>query len=87
MPLLEGVVATGALTVRNRENIDPTKPIEFHVEVKELSDLSLHGAGDAVVHVSEQLDAGISGAGSIQYLGTPKVIQSVTGAGQIRPKN
>jgi hypothetical protein len=50
-------------------------------------DATLQGSGDIVLYVSEDLDAKIIGSGDIYYYGNPaKVIQSITGSGNIRPK-
>ena len=46
--------------------------------------INISGAGNAVVNVSEKLDASISGAGSVEYIGNPTVNRNVTGVGSIR---
>jgi hypothetical protein len=38
-----------------------------------------------MVHVEQELTATITGAGSIEYLGNPQVVQSVSGAGSVKP--
>jgi hypothetical protein len=43
------------------------------------------GAGSAVVNARKQLDAQISGVGSVEYIGDPRVRQTVSGAGQVSP--
>lgn len=47
--------------------------------------LELSGMGDATVRVEEELAAAITGAGSIKYFGNPRVEQTVTGAGSVKP--
>lgn len=42
------------------------------------------GAGHASIAVAEALDASIDGAGVIEYVGSPAVVQHVTGLGVIR---
>ncbi len=147
LQFLESYVSDQTLYINNANLsiIDPTKPIEFDVEVKSLErlntkavgsievkdiqgkrlsvsldgvgsvaiagnvdvlDLDLSGVGSfdgkdlktkqatvrnkgvgsAVVNVSEQLDASVSGIGSIEYIGDPKVTESVKGMGAIRKK-
>jgi len=45
--------------------------------------INISGAGNAVVWVTEKLDASISGAGKIQYYGEPVVNTDISGAGSI----
>lgn len=44
------------------------------------------GAGNAVVQVSDSLDANISGAGSVTYIGDPQVKQVISGAGSVNKR-
>jgi Putative auto-transporter adhesin, head GIN domain len=44
------------------------------------------GTGHALVHVIATLDARASEAGSIQYLGSPTVNKTVSGAGSVTPR-
>tara|TARA_B110000093_G_scaffold178454_1_gene217038 strand:+ start:1677 stop:2405 length:729 start_codon:yes stop_codon:yes gene_type:complete len=49
--------------------------------------LTINGSGDAVVSVTEILDAKINGSGDISYYGKPqKVVSKVNGSGDIHPK-
>jgi hypothetical protein len=41
------------------------------------------GAGSAVVNAREELDAEISGVGSVEYVGDPRIQQTVSGAGHV----
>lgn len=41
------------------------------------------GAGSAVVNAREKLDAEISGVGSVEYVGDPRIQQTVSGAGHV----
>jgi hypothetical protein len=41
------------------------------------------GVGNAVVKVSEKLDAHVTGVGSIEYIGNPQVTKKVSGIGQV----
>lgn len=43
----------------------------------------LKGSGDAVVSVSERLEANLSGSGGLEYLGDPEVTQSASGSGRV----
>ncbi len=47
--------------------------------------IELSGMGNATVRVEEELAAKITGAGSIEYFGSPRVQQSVSGAGAVKP--
>lgn len=50
-------------------------------------EVSVNGAGNAVVNASKKLKAEINGAGDIAYYGNPKeVIQEISGAGDIIKK-
>jgi hypothetical protein len=48
------------------------------------AELSLTGAGDAVVRVSNTLRVRASGAGKVEYIGNPRVDSDVTGASTVR---
>lgn len=48
--------------------------------------LELRGSGRAVVHATETLGVLIEGAGAVQYLGDPKVEQTIRGAGSVTRK-
>lgn len=47
--------------------------------------VELSGTGDATVRVETELTAAISGSGSVNYFGTPRVEQKVTGLGAVQP--
>ncbi len=47
--------------------------------------IELSGMGNATVRVDDELVAKITGAGSIKYFGSPRVQQSVSGAGSVKP--
>jgi hypothetical protein len=49
------------------------------------AELTMSGAGKAVVRVSETLQVRLTGAGSVEYLGNPRITQSITGGGTVRP--
>jgi hypothetical protein len=46
--------------------------------------IKISGTGNAVVNVSDKLDADISGAGSVEYNGNPTVSQTIAGGGSVR---
>jgi len=48
------------------------------------ADIAIDGSGDVQVAVSDRLVARIAGSGEVVYTGTPRVAQSVTGAGAVR---
>jgi hypothetical protein len=49
--------------------------------------LSVTGAGDARIAVSDTLKVSITGAGKVEYIGNPPHIErEITGAGSIRPR-
>jgi hypothetical protein len=49
------------------------------------ADIELSGMGGATVRVEDELIATITGAGTIQYYGHPHVVQSLNGAGSVKP--
>lgn len=49
-------------------------------------DVSISGSGEAVVNVSQMLDAVVAGSGTIEYLGTPTVDSTISGSGSIRAR-
>jgi hypothetical protein len=53
-----------------------------NMESREVN-IDVAGAGSAIVNAKEKLDAEISGIGSVEYVGHPRVQQSVSGAGQV----
>lgn len=48
--------------------------------------VSIEGSGEALVNVSESLDATVTGSGKVEYLGSPRVTSTITGSGSIRPR-
>lgn len=48
--------------------------------------IDLSGAGDANIHVTENLKAEASGAASIRYAGNPRVDSHISGAGSIKSR-
>jgi Putative auto-transporter adhesin, head GIN domain len=46
--------------------------------------IGVSGAGKAVVNAATSLEVDISGAGAVEYLGDPKVKQSISGIGKVR---
>ena len=44
------------------------------------------GSGEAVVNVTDDLDVDVSGSGGVQYIGDPRITESVTGSGDISRK-
>jgi putative autotransporter adhesin-like protein len=47
--------------------------------------VSVQGASDAELNVTDRLDVSVQGAGDVRYRGRPAVRQTVEGAGDIRP--
>ena len=56
----------------------------FDLEAKTAT-VSVQGAGDADLNVTDKLDVTVQGAGDIRYRGNPSIRQTVEGAGDIRP--
>ncbi|NTW97220.1 MAG: DUF2807 domain-containing protein [Oscillochloris sp.] len=49
----------------------------------QLATVTIDGFASAVVRVEEELKANISGNGSVEYFGNPRVIDNITGLGQV----
>jgi Putative auto-transporter adhesin, head GIN domain len=49
--------------------------------------ISVTGAGDARVAVSDNLKVSITGAGKVEYIGDPHIQREITGAGSIRRRD
>jgi hypothetical protein len=47
------------------------------------SEVIVQGAGTALLAVAKVLDVVVSGAGSVEYIGTPRIYESVRGAGRV----
>ena len=48
------------------------------------AEVSVTGAGDARITVSDNLKVSITGAGKVEYVGNPRVQREIAGAGSIR---
>ena len=86
LPELETIVRNGVLTlgVRPGVNIRPTRPIRYHVTVKELTGVGIAGSGSIVATGvdTDALKADISGSGSARLEGRADAVQlSVSGSG------
>lgn len=51
--------------------------------VASLGTVAVSGSGDALVNVTNELDAEVSGSGNIEYIGNPSVTTSISGSGAI----
>jgi hypothetical protein len=86
LPLLESSVSDGVLHlgVKEGNSLSPKTPIEFKVGVKDISNVSLSGAGDVEIKQlkTEKLDVTISGVGNATASGSAdKLIVTVSGTG------
>jgi hypothetical protein len=86
LPLLESRVSDGTLHLRVKEDnsISPKTPIEFKVGVKDLSKVSLSGAGDIEIKQLKtgRLEVTISGVGNATISGSAdKLKVTVSGTG------
>ena len=86
LPILESRVSDQTLYISNANtsNIDPTKPIEFLVEVKSLESLNAKGVGSIEIKdiQGKQLSVFLDGVGSIAIAGNVDVLDlELTGVG------
>lgn len=70
----------------NEQNINISGAGEYNAAnlSSKITSLSINGAGRGTVRVSDVLNAMINGGGEIRYIGNPKVVQQVNGAGDIK---
>ena len=47
------------------------------------AEVTIDAAGDAVLRVSDRLDATVSGVGSVEYIGNPHVTKDISGVGSV----
>lgn len=86
LPLLESRVRNGRLSLGTRDNVNisPTRPIRYHVTVKELTHVEISGSGDirATDIDTDRLTAEISGSGSARLAGrADEVVLKISGSG------
>ncbi len=78
LPILESRVSDQTLYINNRNpsRIDPTNPIEFIVEVKNLEDLDTKGVGSIEVKgiQGKGLSVSLDGVGSVAIAGNVEVL-------------
>ena len=48
--------------------------------------VTIDAAGNAVLRVSDRLDATVSGVGSVEYIGDPKVTKDISGVGSVEQR-
>lgn len=51
--------------------------------VASVGTVRVSGSGDAVVNITDELDADVSGSGDIEYIGEPNITSSISGSGDI----
>jgi hypothetical protein len=69
----------------NEQNINISGAGEYNAAnlSSKITSLSINGAGRGTVRVSNVLNAMINGGCEIKYIGNPKVVQQINGAGNI----
>ncbi|MGQ4650606.1 GIN domain-containing protein [Lyngbya aestuarii] len=86
LPLLESYVADNVLylTIEKDANFNPTRPIEFVVEVKNLESLNINGVGtvEAKDIQGKRLSISLDGVGSMTIAGSVDVLElTLSGVG------
>jgi hypothetical protein len=77
------VAAAGRVTLLDA-NLAGSGPLEARQLESDEASVTVAGSGSANLRVRRQLDVNLSGSGSVLYYGNPRVVQSVTGAGEVR---
>jgi hypothetical protein len=75
---LGGNASTATIAIYGASNIDAVG-----LQTRS-ADISVNGAGDVHIAVSDYLTAEISGVGNVRYLGSPVVTRNITGLGSVR---
>ncbi|NTV63850.1 MAG: DUF2807 domain-containing protein [Oscillochloris sp.] len=75
--VLEGRVREQTVTLSGAGNYDA------HDLASQWATITIDGFANAVVRVEEQLRANISGNGTVEYFGNPRVIDDISGLGQV----
>lgn len=75
--VLEGTVREQTVTLSGAGSYDGSSLTSKQATI------TIEGFADAVVRVEEQLQANISGNGSVEYFGSPRVIENISGLGQV----
>ena len=50
------------------------------------AEITIDAAGDAVLRVSDRLDATVGGVGSVEYIGNPSVTKDISGVGSVEQR-
>ncbi len=84
------VSGTGRLTLAGEAKelevkVSGTGDLEAQNLITQRAEVDSRGVGEAIIHAQEDLKVDISGVGLVRYLGTPRIQQSISGLGTIRP--
>jgi hypothetical protein len=74
----------GGNVLRQRIDLSGAGSFQASKLASEDAVVEVSGAGKAVVNATKSLGVDISGAGAVEYLGDPKVTQSISGIGKVR---
>jgi hypothetical protein len=75
---VRGTASTFAVTISGAGKINARELAVRDAQV------TVSGAGDAALRVSDALRVRISGAGNVEYVGNPRVEREISGVGQVR---
>jgi hypothetical protein len=76
----------GGVVARQDVDISGAAAYDAGQLVSDDASVEVSGAGKAVVHAKNSLSVDISGAGVVEYIGDPKVRQTISGIGKVRRK-
>jgi hypothetical protein len=77
---LAGTVDSQAVTIRGTGDYDGEDLQSATAKV------TIDTAGNAVLRVSDRLDATVSGVGSVEYIGDPRVTKDISGVGSVKQR-
>jgi hypothetical protein len=77
---LAGIVDAQVVTISGTGNYDGEELQSA------TADVTIDAVGNAVLQVSDRLDATVSGVGSVEYIGDPQVTQDISGVGSVEQR-
>jgi hypothetical protein len=79
-----GVVALSGTVDSQAVAISGTGKYDAEALPSATAEVTIHGAGNAVLRVSDRLDATVSGVGSVEYIGDPHVTKDISRIGSVK---
>lgn len=78
-----GTVTPEGVSERLDVSISGSGAFKGEALVSAMGTVSVSGSGEALVNVTDDLDADVSGSGTVGYIGDPTVSTSISGSGEV----